>query len=183
MGRFGNVMLTSGEADLSLKARHGEVVRFYLTNTANTRVFSRLPVDADEARGGDSGHYEREEMVEAPSRAVRARSWSTSSSRKQASSSSSIGRPSAPIGLRPSKSPRTDRRPQPPRCSESYGRNHDMAELRERIKPYRRCAPDKTLSFVAEMDMGVPEGVPVSYVCPMHPEVVSEEPGSCPKWG
>jgi FtsP/CotA-like multicopper oxidase with cupredoxin domain len=31
--------------------------------------------------------------------------------------------------------------------------------------------------------MGVPEGVPVVYVCPMHPEVVSEEPGSCPKCG
>ena len=40
MGRFGNVMLTSGEADLSLKARRGEVVRLYLTNTANTRVFN-----------------------------------------------------------------------------------------------------------------------------------------------
>jgi FtsP/CotA-like multicopper oxidase with cupredoxin domain len=33
------------------------------------------------------------------------------------------------------------------------------------------------------MDMGVPEGVPVVYVCPMHPEVVSDEPGSCPKCG
>jgi FtsP/CotA-like multicopper oxidase with cupredoxin domain len=33
------------------------------------------------------------------------------------------------------------------------------------------------------MDMGVPEGVPVVYVCPMHPEVVSEESGSCPKCG
>jgi len=31
--------------------------------------------------------------------------------------------------------------------------------------------------------MGVPEGVEVVYVCPMHPEVVSEEPGSCPKCG
>jgi FtsP/CotA-like multicopper oxidase with cupredoxin domain len=33
------------------------------------------------------------------------------------------------------------------------------------------------------MDMGVPEGVEVVYVCPMHPEVVSAEPGSCPKCG
>jgi FtsP/CotA-like multicopper oxidase with cupredoxin domain len=39
MGRFGNALLVSGETDLSLSAHRGEVVRFYLTNTANTRVF------------------------------------------------------------------------------------------------------------------------------------------------
>jgi hypothetical protein len=38
-------------------------------------------------------------------------------------------------------------------------------------------------SFVAEMDMGMPEGVPIVYASPMHPEVVSNEPGSCPKCG
>jgi FtsP/CotA-like multicopper oxidase with cupredoxin domain len=58
-----------------------------------------------------------------------------------------------------------------------------MADLREQIRPYLEAPPDKTLAFVAEMDMGVPEGVPVVYVCPMHPEVVSEELGSCPKCG
>jgi FtsP/CotA-like multicopper oxidase with cupredoxin domain len=59
----------------------------------------------------------------------------------------------------------------------------DMAELRKQIEPFLKAPPDKTLSFVAEMDMGVLEGVEVVYVCPMHPEVVSEEPGSCPKCG
>ena len=40
MGRFGNVILVGGETDLALSAQRGEVVRFYLTNTANTRVFN-----------------------------------------------------------------------------------------------------------------------------------------------
>ena len=61
--------------------------------------------------------------------------------------------------------------------------NRDMAELRKHVEPFFRAPPDKSLSFTAEMDMGVPEGVPVVYVCPMHPEVVSDEPGSCPKCG
>jgi FtsP/CotA-like multicopper oxidase with cupredoxin domain len=61
--------------------------------------------------------------------------------------------------------------------------NRDLAELRAEIAPDLEAPPDKALGFVAEMDMAVPEGVPVVYVCPMHPEVVSEEPGSCPKCG
>jgi FtsP/CotA-like multicopper oxidase with cupredoxin domain len=61
--------------------------------------------------------------------------------------------------------------------------NRDTVELRRLTDPFLERAPDKTLSFVAEMDMGVPEGVEVVYVCPMHPEVASAEPGSCPKCG
>jgi FtsP/CotA-like multicopper oxidase with cupredoxin domain len=40
MGRFGNVFLVGGEPDPVLEARVGEVVRLWLTNTANTRVFN-----------------------------------------------------------------------------------------------------------------------------------------------
>src|SRR6266536_5645338 len=44
MGRFGNVMLVNGETSLQLSANQGEVVRLYLVNTANVRVFNvRLP--------------------------------------------------------------------------------------------------------------------------------------------
>ena len=65
MGRFGDVLLVSGESDLSLSAKLGEVVRFYLTNTANTRVF-RVAVPGARMKlvGGDSGHVEHEEFVE-----------------------------------------------------------------------------------------------------------------------
>src|SRR5512133_2167156 len=65
MGRFGNVMLVAGEPDLSLEAKRGEVVRFYLTNTANTRVFNAtLPGAQMKLVGADAGHCEYEELVE-----------------------------------------------------------------------------------------------------------------------
>jgi suppressor of ftsI len=65
MGRFGNVMLVNGEPSYRLTVKRGEVVRFYLTNAANTRPFN---VSIDGARlklvGGDVGKLEREERVE-----------------------------------------------------------------------------------------------------------------------
>ena len=65
MGRFGNVMLVAGEPDLHLEARPGEVVRFYFTNTANTRVFNvSLPGAQIKLVGADAGHYEHETFVE-----------------------------------------------------------------------------------------------------------------------
>src|SRR5215216_670988 len=65
MGRFGNVMLVGGETDLSLSAQRGEVVRFHLTNTANTRVFNvALPGARMKLVGGDSGRHEREALVD-----------------------------------------------------------------------------------------------------------------------
>ena len=65
MGRFGDVLLIGGEPDLSLTARRGEVVRLYLTNTANTRVFKvALPGARMKLVGGDSGHVEHEQFVD-----------------------------------------------------------------------------------------------------------------------
>jgi len=65
MGRFGDLMLVGGETDPSLTVRLGEVVRFYFTNTANTRVFNvALPGAQMKLVGGDSGHVEHEQFVE-----------------------------------------------------------------------------------------------------------------------
>ena len=60
--------------------------------------------------------------------------------------------------------------------------NADLRAERERIAPYLSAAPDRTLAFVAQMDLGVPEG-PVVYICAMHQDVVSDESGHCPKCG
>ena len=65
MGRFGDVLLVNGDPDLKLTARAGEVVRFYLVNTANTRVFNvAIPGARMKLVGGDSGRYEHEQFVQ-----------------------------------------------------------------------------------------------------------------------
>jgi FtsP/CotA-like multicopper oxidase with cupredoxin domain len=56
MGRFGNVFLVSGDPELRLAVRVGEVVRLWLTNTASTRVFNlRVPGARMKLVGGGSG--------------------------------------------------------------------------------------------------------------------------------
>lgn len=64
MGRFGNVMMVNGETDYRLWAKRGEVVRFFLTNVANTRTFN---VTFGNARvklvASDVGRFEREQWV------------------------------------------------------------------------------------------------------------------------
>src|SRR6266487_2969620 len=65
MGRFGNVMLVNGETSPQFSFSQGEVVRLYLVNTANVRVFNiRLPGARMKLVGSDNGRVEREEFVE-----------------------------------------------------------------------------------------------------------------------
>jgi len=66
MGRFGNIMLVNGESSWRDTIQGGEVVRFYLTNVANTRTFNlsfgagtRLKVV-----GSDQGSFAREAWAE-----------------------------------------------------------------------------------------------------------------------
>jgi FtsP/CotA-like multicopper oxidase with cupredoxin domain len=65
MGRFGNVMLANGETDYTMTAHQGEVIRLYLTNTANVRIFNiKIPGVKMKLTGGDNGRLEREVFVE-----------------------------------------------------------------------------------------------------------------------
>jgi suppressor of ftsI len=64
MGRFGNVLMVNGETDYRLTARRGEVIRFFLTNVANTRTFNVTFGNADvKVVASDIGRFEREEWV------------------------------------------------------------------------------------------------------------------------
>jgi FtsP/CotA-like multicopper oxidase with cupredoxin domain len=183
MGRFGNVMLVSGEPDLSLTANRGEVVRFFLTNTANTRVFNvTLPGARMRLVGADSGRYEREEYVDevliAPSERVVVDVLFDEPG-DLALVHRTPDREYRLAGITVSEEATGSTSAE---MFEKLRTNADMVAERERVAPHLGKAPDKTLAFVAEMDIGVPDG-PVLYACPMHPEVVSDEPGSCPKCG
>lgn len=65
MGRFGNAMLINGETDYELTVKTSEVIRFYFTNSANTRTMNvKLPGAKMKLVGGDGGKYEREQYVD-----------------------------------------------------------------------------------------------------------------------
>ena len=183
MGRFGDVLLVGGETDLSLSAQRGEIVRFYFTNTANTRVFNvALPGARMKLVGGDSGRVEREELVDsvvvAPSeRVVIDVQFEQPGQLTLEHRTPDRTYPLATIDV--SDEPAT------PLSGEQFDvlrHNPEWVAERERLASYFDAAPDKTLALVAELDMGVPEGAS-AYACPMHPEVVSDKPGSCPKCG
>jgi FtsP/CotA-like multicopper oxidase with cupredoxin domain len=184
MGRFGDVLLIGGEPELALTARRGEIVRFYLTDTANTRVFKvALPGARMKLVGGDSGRNEHEEFVDevvlAPSeRAVIDVLFEESGQLTLEHRTPDRTYSLATIDV--------SDEPASPALAEHFDVVRTAPELaaeRDRLAEYLEAEPDKTLAFVAEMDFDAPADGPVVYTCPMHPEVVSEEPGSCPQCG
>jgi FtsP/CotA-like multicopper oxidase with cupredoxin domain len=185
MGRFGEVLLINGQTDLSLDAKPGEVVRLYLTNTANTRVFKvALPGARMKLVGGDSGHVEHEEFVDdvvlAPSERVVIDVLFDQPG-------DLVLEHRTPDRIYPLAAIRVAGQRAEPSLAEQFEvprTNADMVVERERIAPYLDAEPDKTVAFLAEMDMDAPVGDgPGAFVCPMHPEVVSEEAGHCPECG
>jgi len=181
MGRFGTEMLIGGETDLTLEAKRGEVVRFFLTNTANTRVF-RVGFAGAQMKlvGGDSGRVEREELVEdvilAPSERVVV-DVLFDAEREAALEHRTPEQTYrlATIAVSEDKAEPMD--------FDALRENADLLAERDRIAPYLEAEPDKTLSFVAEMDMGEAEGETGVFACPMHAEIVATWEGKCPKCG
>ena len=159
MGRFGNVLLVGGQTDPSLTAKLGEVVRFYLTNTANTRVFKvALPGAQIKLVGGDSGHVEHEQFVDDVVLAPSERVVIDVLFNQPGELTMEHRTPERTYRL---ASIRVGDEQAEPSLTEQFGvlrTNRDMAAERERIAPYFDAEPDKTLGFLAEMDMGAPEG-------------------------
>jgi FtsP/CotA-like multicopper oxidase with cupredoxin domain len=186
MGRYGNVLLVNGESTPAFTARRNEVVRVFLTNTANTRVFN---VGFSGARmkviGGDSGRSERETFVDqvmlAPSERVVVdvlfdRPGTVSLEQRTPGGTSTL----ATIAVSTDDAA--------PSLAESFATlrsNPEWAAKREGLMAYLHAQPDKTLAFTATMSMGEPDASDAhgSYACPMHPEVVSDAPGRCPLCG
>jgi FtsP/CotA-like multicopper oxidase with cupredoxin domain len=185
MGRFGNVFLVSGRPDWAMDASQHEVVRFFLTNTANTRVFNlRFAGARMKLVGGDSGRYEHETFVDgvllAPSeRAVvdvaLDRAGDVTLEHVTPEQVYLLGRIHVAEAANGSNAEAT---------FDVLRTSPELASERARMPAELEREPDKVLALVAEMDVAesVVGGGP-AYACPMDPEVVSDVPDRCPTCG
>jgi FtsP/CotA-like multicopper oxidase with cupredoxin domain len=185
MGRYGNVMLINGETQFTGEAAVGEVVRLYVVNTANTRIFN-VAIRGARAKlvGGDSGRYEREtftdEVLLAPSeRAVidvlfdtpgQVRLEHRTPDHTYDLGGFTVTEGAAGTAAGSFEMLRTD----PELTAEHQSIGHDIER-----------PPDKVLAFYSLMPLlyGGDDAPASSYACPMHPEVTAAEPGTCPKCG
>ena len=181
-------MLINGETEFSGEAAAGEVVRLYVVNTANTRIFN-FAIRGARAKlvGGDSGRYERETFIDevllAPSeRAVLDVLFDSPGQvmleHRTPDHTYQLGGFTVTEGTAGAAAGafgqlRTD----PELTAEHRSLAHDLER-----------PPDKVLAFFSLMPLlyggdDTPASAPTVYACPMHPEVTATEPGTCPKCG
>jgi FtsP/CotA-like multicopper oxidase with cupredoxin domain len=183
MGRFGNVMLINGETSFTGEATPGEVVRLYLVNTANTRIFNvALPGARAKLIGSDSGRYERETFVDevllAPSeRAVVDVLFDVPGEvhleHRTPEHTYDLG----------AFTIAGDRVSGAASSFDTLREDPELAAEHRSIGADLERPPDKVLAFFSRMPLLYGGGTPTSYACPMHPDVTSMEPGMCPKCG
>jgi FtsP/CotA-like multicopper oxidase with cupredoxin domain len=185
MGRFGNVLLVNGDTEFSADAAPGEVVRLYVVNTANTRIFNFAISGARmKLVGGDSGRYEHETYVDevllAPSeRAVVDVLFETIGhvrlEHRTPMRTYDLGRFSVS----------GERAGHAARSFQQLRTDSDLTTERHSLERDVVRAPDKVLAFASLMPLlyGQNAARAELYACPMHPEVTSSEPATCPKCG
>jgi FtsP/CotA-like multicopper oxidase with cupredoxin domain len=185
MGRYGNVMLINGETRFSGQATAGEVVRLYVVNTANTRIFN-FAIRGARAKlvGGDSGRYERETFIDevllAPSeRAVVDVLFDTPGQvrleHRTPDHTYDLGAFTVTQGAASHAAGSFDvLRTDPELTAEHDSIGHDIER-----------PPDKVLAFYSLMPLlyGADDTPASAYACPMHPDVTATEPGTCPQCG
>jgi FtsP/CotA-like multicopper oxidase with cupredoxin domain len=196
MGRYGNVFLVGGMVAPRLTVRAGEVIRLWLTNTANTRVFNlAVPGARMKLVGGDSGRVERQtwvtEVVVAPSERVVLDILFVAAGEHQLEHRTARGtHPLATLEVREPPAA-------PSAAAAAFPDLRDAPELvAERERLPLAHPPDKVLALVATIDdpagaahaghaghAGPGRHEPLTYRCPMHPEVTSPDPGRCPRCG
>jgi FtsP/CotA-like multicopper oxidase with cupredoxin domain len=188
MGRFGNVFLVAGDPDPRLTMRAGEVVRLWLTNTASTRVFNvRLPGALMKLVGADNGRVEHEELIQQVLLAPSERAVVDVLIEQPGELTLQYETPDRTYRLasmRVSNRPAAASRPAPE--FRQLRTAPELAAERQQLDRWLAAPPDKILSMIAQMDdpTAMPEVAgPVSYAGPMHPEIISDQPGRCPKCG
>jgi FtsP/CotA-like multicopper oxidase with cupredoxin domain len=186
MGRFGNVMLTGGETNLAIGAQVGEVVRFYFTNTANTRLFNvALPGARMKLVGSDSGRYEHETFVDevllAPSERAIVDVWfdtagSIPLEHRTPERTYTLG--TVDVTETPAESSSAP-------AFEQLRTSDELASWRARLDDHVARRPDKTLAFESRMPLLYrdADATAAAYTCPMHPDVITAESGTCPRCG
>jgi FtsP/CotA-like multicopper oxidase with cupredoxin domain len=186
MGRFGNLLLVNGVDDASFRARRGEVVRFYLTNMANSRVFNvAIPGARMKLVGGDSGRYERETFVDSLVIAPSERAVVDVLFETPGGLTLEHRTPARTYRLAAITVDEEEAMPSLMSSFRSLRTNAEPAFDRDQLDRYLQAEPDKTLALIGEMNMGdtTASANAESYVCPMHPEVTSAKPDRCSKCG
>jgi FtsP/CotA-like multicopper oxidase with cupredoxin domain len=158
----------------------------FFTNTANTRLFNvAVPGARMKLVGGDSGRYERHAFVEdvllSPSeRAIVDVLFETAGTFTIAHNTPTQSYMLGAINV-------TDDPIDESLVAqfEELRTCPDLTAERARIDALRDRAPDKTLAFESLMPLlyGDPNATADAWTCPMHPEVVTSEQGTCPECG
>jgi FtsP/CotA-like multicopper oxidase with cupredoxin domain len=187
MGRFGNVMLTNGETWFEDVAHVGEVVRLFVVNTANSRIF-RFGIRGARMKlvGGDSGRYEHERIVDDVLLAPSERAVLDVLFEQEGEAGLEHRTPDHVYDLGAFSVSGTSNG-LAARAFDDLRSDPELTDLRAVLALDWDRPPDKVLAFWSEMPLLYGDEAPddsTGYrACPMHPEIAASFAATCPKCG